>query len=180
MPRKQSDERKQRKRDKRESRKIAKRKKSERDSNERGKAFELAVGTLLGCCASSPHVQLTSQYRVYLNDGRAKTVDFLFEYQTYGSRNQVVIECQDREAWGTEIVDKIQTIRNHSKHNRFWFVYSHDDFLSRRAKSLLDDKGIMHFSIAQLTRHLPQLARDFTPPKSKPFYDPPPDASSTS
>jgi len=130
----------------------------------RGKAFERSVQELLqGLRESFPsRVEVTPQKRIDLLDGRFKVIDFEFEYTLASSRHQIAVECQDRESWSTEIIDKILAIRNHSYRNRFWFVYLDDSFLSEEAKGLLKKHGILYFSLSRLRAHLDAVRRDLS------------------
>ncbi len=130
----------------------------------KGKDFEIAVESLLRDMerCHSTRVRVTPQARLQLNDGRIKYIDFAFDYVLASSDHQVAIECQDRKAWSTEIVDKILTMRNLSYRNRFWFVYRDDDFLSPEGRGVLEKHGIMHFSLSVFRAHLEAVRRDLS------------------
>lgn len=130
----------------------------------RGKDFERLVQDLLWRVQARfpSRVKVNPQVRLKLFDGRIKVIDFAFEYQLASSRNQIAVECQDRESWSTEIIDKILAIRNHSYRNRFWFVYHDDSFLSGEAKDLFKRHGILCFSLSTLQAHLAAVSRDLS------------------
>ena len=125
-------------------------------SSERGKRFESEVEEILRSVVSRfpSRSSIVCQAQTRLNDGRTKIIDFTLHYRTSASSHEIGIECQDREQWNSEIVDKVLAIRSNSHHNRFWYVFRDESFLSREAIALLDSHGIMHFSLEQLRNHL--------------------------
>ena len=122
----------------------------------RGKRFESDVEECLRSVASRypSRSSIVCQAQTHLNDGRTKIIDFAIRYRTSASNHEIGIECQDRERWDSLIVDKILAIRSNSRHNRFWYVFRDESFLTSEAIALLDSHGIMHFSLEQLRKHL--------------------------
>lgn len=131
-------------------------------SNLKGRLFEDRVESLLRQAeqACPTRIIVQPQKSVALRDGRSKVVDFVFRYETMASANVVGVECQHRDAWSSEILDKILSLRNHSLHNRFWFVYETDGFLSTDTREILDGHGVMHFSLSALERHIHWVIQD--------------------
>src|SRR5262245_58518983 len=123
---------------------------------QKGREFERDVESLLRSLESSfpARTKVLPQQSVTLRDGRNKVIDFAFDYELISSHHMVAIECQHREAWTSEILDKILSIRNNSHRNRFWFVYHTDGFLSSDVRELLDNHGVLHFSFGEFERHL--------------------------
>lgn len=128
----------------------------------RGRAFEERVKGLLEELQRDypDRVEVASQVRLLLNDGRIKVIDLTLDYTLASSKHQIAIECQDRRAWSSEILDKILAIRNNSFRNRFWFVYRDEGFLSGGALHQCDSHGILHFSLSQLVLHLVAVRQD--------------------
>jgi hypothetical protein len=128
----------------------------------KGNAFEVIVEQLLSALQKEfpNRVQVRPQAEVKLRDGRSKFVDFEFNYELLSSQHCVALECRHRDAWSADILDKILTIRTHSFHNRFWFVFYDDNFLSENSKRLLDAHGVMHFSLGELKEHLNWVRAD--------------------
>jgi hypothetical protein len=128
----------------------------------KGKDFERDVERLLQAIETDYplRVKVVPQMRIKLHDSRVKVVDFALDYTLASSRHQVALECQDRDSWSTEILDKILAIRNYSNRNRFWFVYRDELFLTSEAKALLDKHGVLHFSLSELDVHLQAVRFD--------------------
>lgn len=137
-------------------------KKTHRFSKKKGTDFEKTVEALLSTLQKDfPfRVRVRPQAEVQLRDGRSKFVDFEFTYLLLSSHHWVAVECQHRGAWSADILDKILAIRTHSFHNRFWFVYYDEKFLSDNSRRLLDSHGVMHFSFAELKEHLNWIRAD--------------------
>lgn len=152
----------------------------------RGKRFEYEVEEYIRSVVNKfpSRSSIVCQAQTHLNDGRTKIIDFTLHYRTSASSHEIAIECQDRERWDSEIVDKILAIRLNSYHNRFWFVFRDDSFLSVEAIALLDSHGIMHFSLEQLRNHLGAIenelaAAELLQEKHKVKYEAPSDSAMT-
>ena len=126
----------------------------------KGKEFEREVEKMLRALSDEfpKRVTIVPQHEIKLSDGRTKVVDFDFSYSLKASKHEMIVECQDREAWSSEIIDKILAVRNYSYRNRVWFVYRDEAFLGDDTKKLFDRHGILYFSISDLRRHLIQIA----------------------
>lgn len=127
----------------------------------KGKSFENEIKQLLIELQNTHpnRVKIIPQEELSLRDGRTKLIDFGLNYRTLSAQHMVAIECQDRDSWSSEIIDKILSIRSHTYRNRFWFVYRDDRFLSEDVKKLFDSHGILHFSLRELRFHV-QLIKD--------------------
>lgn len=154
--------------------------------SQKGKEFEAEVGRNLRELADQfpTLVTIKSQERVRLRDGRIRIIDFSIDYTLGGTLNRIAIECQDRQAWTTGIIDKILTIRTQSYRNRFWYIYYGPDFLTDQAKAVFKEHGIMAFSLDELKAHLRELrfslqgalaAEALRSREDLPEYDPPMD-----
>jgi len=133
-----------------------------KESTLKGRSFERRVEHLLlqaqqGCPA---RMAVQRQKVVDLRDGRSKILDFELRYQTMASTHIIAVECQHRASWSSEIIDKILSVRNHSLHNRFWFIYEADGFLSADVKAMFDSHGVMHFSISELEHPIQWVVQD--------------------
>lgn len=128
----------------------------------KGEAFETEVETLLKPLeARYPNrVRIEAQAEIKLSDGQAPKVDFTLDYRLASSNHQIALECQDRARFKNDILQKISMIRTHSRRNRFWFIYRRAGLLTRKASRLLDEHGVLHFSLEELREHLGALERD--------------------